>query len=66
LTQTGFLVKHGGTNLEAQVSLCSTFSNPSTPDFVLNTLYGGVVSGIGFGLVYRGRGGLTFSWENAL
>ena len=27
-----------------------------TPDLVLNTLYGGVVSGIGYGLVYRGRG----------
>jgi uncharacterized membrane-anchored protein YitT (DUF2179 family) len=27
-----------------------------TTDMVLNTLYGGVVSGIGFGLVYRGRG----------
>ncbi len=27
-----------------------------TPDLVLNTLYGGVVSGIGFGLVYRGQG----------
>ncbi|MCU0484685.1 MAG: YitT family protein [Anaerolineales bacterium] len=27
-----------------------------TSDMVLNTLYGGVVSGIGFGLVYRGRG----------
>ena len=27
-----------------------------TPDLTLNTLYGGVVSGIGFGLVYRGRG----------
>lgn len=27
-----------------------------TPDMVLNTLYGGVVSGIGFGLVYRGQG----------
>lgn len=26
-----------------------------TPDLVLNTLYGGVVSGVGFGLVYRGR-----------
>jgi len=27
-----------------------------TDDIVLNTLYGAVVSGIGFGLVYRGRG----------
>ena len=27
-----------------------------TNDIVLNTLYGGVVSGIGYGLVYRGRG----------
>jgi len=27
-----------------------------TPDLILNALYGGVVSGIGFGLVYRGRG----------
>lgn len=27
-----------------------------TGDLVLNALYGGVVSGIGFGLVYRGRG----------
>ena len=27
-----------------------------TSDLVLNALYGGVVSGIGFGLVYRGRG----------
>ena len=27
-----------------------------TDDIVLNTLYGGVVSGIGYGLVYRGRG----------
>ena len=27
-----------------------------TTDIVLNTLYGGVVSGIGYGLVYRGRG----------
>jgi uncharacterized membrane-anchored protein YitT (DUF2179 family) len=26
-----------------------------TSDVVLNTLYGGVVSGVGFGLVYRGR-----------
>ncbi len=26
-----------------------------THDLVLNTLYGGVVSGVGFGLVYRGR-----------
>jgi uncharacterized membrane-anchored protein YitT (DUF2179 family) len=27
-----------------------------TADLVLNTLYGGVVSGIGYGLVYRGQG----------
>ncbi len=27
-----------------------------TDDLVLNTLYGGVVSGFGFGLVYRGQG----------
>ena len=27
-----------------------------TGDLVLNSLYGGVVSGVGFGLVYRGRG----------
>ena len=27
-----------------------------TTDIVLNSLFGGVVSGIGFGLVYRGRG----------
>lgn len=27
-----------------------------THDIVLNSLYGGVISGIGFGLVYRGRG----------
>jgi uncharacterized membrane-anchored protein YitT (DUF2179 family) len=27
-----------------------------TPDILLNALYGGVVSGIGYGLVYRGRG----------
>ena len=27
-----------------------------TGDIVLNSLYGGVLSGIGFGLVYRGRG----------
>ena len=27
-----------------------------TKDLVLNSLYGGVLSGIGFGLVYRGRG----------
>ena len=30
--------------------------NGLTNDIVLNTLYGAVVSGIGFGLVYRGRG----------
>lgn len=27
-----------------------------TNDLVLNTLFGGVISGVGFGLVYRGRG----------
>jgi uncharacterized membrane-anchored protein YitT (DUF2179 family) len=27
-----------------------------TQDLVLNTLYGGVISGVGFGLVYRGQG----------
>ena len=27
-----------------------------TDDLVLNALYGGVLSGVGFGLVYRGRG----------
>lgn len=27
-----------------------------TTDIVLNTLYGGIVSGIGYGMVYRGRG----------
>jgi uncharacterized membrane-anchored protein YitT (DUF2179 family) len=27
-----------------------------TPDFVLNALFGGLISGVGFGLVYRGRG----------
>jgi uncharacterized membrane-anchored protein YitT (DUF2179 family) len=34
------------------------FLNPAgiTDDIVLNSLYGGVVSGIGYGLVYRGRG----------
>ena len=31
-------------------------SNGITDDIVLNTLYGAVMSGIGFGLVYRGRG----------
>ena len=31
-------------------------TNGLTSDLVLNTLYGGVVSGIGYGLVYRGRG----------
>lgn len=31
-------------------------ANGITKDIVLNALYGGVVSGIGFGLVYRGRG----------
>jgi uncharacterized membrane-anchored protein YitT (DUF2179 family) len=27
-----------------------------TNDILLNTLYGGVISGVGYGLVYRGRG----------
>jgi uncharacterized membrane-anchored protein YitT (DUF2179 family) len=27
-----------------------------TPDLVLNALFGGLISGVGFGLVYRGRG----------
>ena len=27
-----------------------------TDDLLLNTLYGGVISGVGYGLVYRGRG----------
>lgn len=27
-----------------------------TPDLVLNSLYGAVISGVGYGLVYRGRG----------
>ena len=31
-------------------------TNGITEDIVLNALYGGVASGIGFGLVYRGRG----------
>ncbi|HWQ82950.1 MAG TPA: YitT family protein [Anaerolineales bacterium] len=31
-------------------------TNGLTSDLVLNTLYGGVASGIGYGLVYRGRG----------
>lgn len=30
--------------------------NGLTDDLVLNALYGGVISGIGFGLVYRGQG----------
>jgi uncharacterized membrane-anchored protein YitT (DUF2179 family) len=30
--------------------------NGLTEDIVLNTLYGGIMSGIGFGLVYRGQG----------
>jgi len=30
--------------------------NGLTSDLVLNSLFGGVISGIGFGLVYRGRG----------
>ncbi len=31
-------------------------SHGITDDLVLNALYGGVISGVGFGLVYRGRG----------
>ncbi len=31
-------------------------ANGLTPDIVLNCLYGAVLSGIGYGLVYRGRG----------
>jgi uncharacterized membrane-anchored protein YitT (DUF2179 family) len=31
-------------------------ANGITEDIVLNALYGGVASGVGFGLVYRGRG----------
>lgn len=31
-------------------------ANGLTPDLVLNTLYGGVISGVGFGLVYLGQG----------
>jgi uncharacterized membrane-anchored protein YitT (DUF2179 family) len=31
-------------------------TNGITGDILLNALYGGVISGIGFGLVYRGRG----------
>jgi uncharacterized membrane-anchored protein YitT (DUF2179 family) len=27
-----------------------------TPDLVLNTLYGGIISGVGYGLVYMGKG----------
>ncbi len=27
-----------------------------TPDLVLNTLYGGIISGVGYGLVYMGQG----------
>jgi uncharacterized membrane-anchored protein YitT (DUF2179 family) len=30
--------------------------NGLTQDLVLNTLYGGVISGVGYGLVYRGQG----------
>jgi uncharacterized membrane-anchored protein YitT (DUF2179 family) len=30
--------------------------NGVTHDLVLNTLYGGIISGIGYGLVYRGQG----------
>ncbi|MEW5869298.1 MAG: YitT family protein [Chloroflexota bacterium] len=44
------------------VSLFTDLSAPYLPaqglthDLVLNTLYGGLTSGVGFGLVYRGRG----------
>jgi uncharacterized membrane-anchored protein YitT (DUF2179 family) len=40
------------------VDLLTPFLPPDglTDDIVLNTLYGAVISGIGFGLVYRGRG----------
>ncbi len=44
------------------ISLLIDFLAPFVPsagvtqDIVLNTLYGGVVGGLGFGLVYRGRG----------
>jgi uncharacterized membrane-anchored protein YitT (DUF2179 family) len=31
-------------------------ANGLTDDLLLNTLYGGVISGVGYGLVYRGRG----------
>lgn len=31
-------------------------ANGLTPDLTLNALYGGVISGIGYGLVYRGKG----------
>ncbi len=30
--------------------------NGLTPDLILNALYGGVISGIGYGIVYRGKG----------
>lgn len=38
--------------------LLTLFVSPDglTGDVVLNTLYGGLISGVGFGLVYRGRG----------
>lgn len=40
------------------VDLLAFFLPPAglTNDLILNTLYGGVISGVGFGLVYRGRG----------
>ncbi len=38
------------------IPLCFLPSEGITGDIVLNSLYGGVISGIGFGLVYRGRG----------
>ncbi|MEA4811771.1 MAG: YitT family protein [Anaerolineaceae bacterium] len=36
--------------------LYQTGQNPVTPDPFLNTLYGGIVMGVGLGIVYRGRG----------
>lgn len=36
--------------------LARTGQSAFTPDPVLNTLYGGVIMGLGLGLVYRGRG----------
>ena len=40
------------------VDLSTLFLPPEgiTDDLILNALYGGLVSGVGFGLVYRGRG----------